>query len=178
MPGRKCHIKLRHRSCVTQCDSTPHPGLATCCHNECSYLCLMQCSFKITTETSYNFLAAVGVRSITHSAHGGHIAAHFISLITNTRVAIVPALSPAAWSRPLSVVSYYIIYLPTLRSDLYPDPDQYLYDPRIVSRLRVTTATVSSCRKHEIFLLSPNIFLTLVMFRPPLRGGAPGPRGG
>ena len=185
VPGRKCHIKLRHRSCVTQCDSTPHPGLATCCHNECSYLCLMQCSFKITTETSYNFLAAVGVRSITHSAHsahGGHIAAHFISLITNTSVATVQsagaALSPAAWSRPLSVVSYYIIYLPTLRCDLYPDPDQYLYDPRIVSRLRVTTAAVSSRRKHEIFLLSPNIFLTRAMFRPPLRGGAAGPRGG
>ena len=55
----------------------------------------MQCSFKITTETSYNFLAAVGVRSITHSAHsahGGHIAAHFISLITNTSVATVQEL--------------------------------------------------------------------------------------
>ena len=142
----------------------------------------MQCSFKITTETSYNFLAAVGVRSITHSAHSGHIAVHFISLITNTSVATVQsagaALSPAAWSRPLSVVSYYIIYLPTLRCDLYPDPDQYLYDPRIVSRLRVTTAAVSSRRKHEIFLLSPNIFLTRAMFRPPLRGGAAGPRGG
>ena len=177
VPGRKCHIKLRHRSCVTQCDSTPHPGLATCCHNECSYLCLMQCSFKITTETSYNFLAAVGVRSITtqwpHSStlyipHYQHQCCHRAGA----------ALSPAAWSRPLSVVSYYIIYLPTLRCDLYPDPDQYLYDPRIVSRLRVTTAAVSSRRKHEIFLLSPNIFLTRAMFRPPLRGGAAGPRGG
>ena len=55
----------------------------------------MQCSFKITTETSYNFLAAVGVRSITHSAHSGHIAAHFISLITNTSVATVQELLSA-----------------------------------------------------------------------------------
>ena len=178
VPGRKCHIKLRHRSCVTQCDSTPHPGLATCCHNECSYLCLMQCSLKITTETSYNFLAAVGVRSITHSAHSGHIAVHFISLITNTSVATVQELLSALQLGHEHCLLLSVIYLPTLRCDLYPDPDQYLYDPRIVSRLRVTTAAVSSRRKHEIFLLSPNIFLTRAMFRPPLRGGAAGPRGG
>ena len=37
---------------------------------------------------------------------------------------------------------------------------------------------MSSRRELEIFLLFRNIFLTRVMFRPPLRGGAAGPRRG